>query len=44
MVLTGETSPETQREITGLGLGLIHKPVTPSQLRRALNHMLSTRL
>ncbi|WP_404382796.1 PAS domain-containing protein [Caenispirillum salinarum] len=41
LVLTGETSPETQRTITGLGLGLLHKPVTPGQLRRALDDILA---
>lgn len=36
VILTGETSPEVQRGVTGMGYGLTHKPVMPAQLRQAL--------
>jgi len=40
VILTGETSPEHQREAACHGLGIAHKPVTPRQLQGALERQL----
>ncbi|WP_448187807.1 hybrid sensor histidine kinase/response regulator [Azospirillum sp. sgz301742] len=37
IILTGETGPEAQRDATAHGLRVIHKPVTPRQLGKALD-------
>lgn len=39
LVLTGDVGPEVQAEVESLGLGLVHKPVTPRQLARALEQV-----
>ncbi|MBP2295836.1 hybrid sensor histidine kinase/response regulator [Azospirillum rugosum] len=36
IILTGETSPEWQKEAADLGFGVAFKPVTPRQLQEAL--------
>jgi hypothetical protein len=37
VILTGEIGAEPQRDAATYGFGLIHKPVTPNQLARALS-------
>ena len=37
IILTGETGPEAQRDAAAHGLRVIHKPVTPRQLGKALD-------
>lgn len=41
VILTGETSTDCQLEVTALGLGLAHKPVTPRQLRDAIERQMA---
>ncbi|CBS88360.1 putative hybrid sensor histidine kinase (plasmid) [Azospirillum lipoferum 4B] len=43
LILTGETGPECERDAAVLGLGIIHKPVTPRQLSHALGELLGLR-
>jgi PAS domain S-box-containing protein len=40
LILTGETDLEFQRMVAAHGLGIAHKPVTPSQLGRMLDQQL----
>ena len=41
LILTGETDLEFQRTAAAHGLGIAHKPVTPSQLGRVLDQQLN---
>ena len=41
LILTGETNLEFQRMAAAHGLGIAHKPVTPSQLGRMLDQQLN---
>jgi CheY-like chemotaxis protein len=41
LILTGETDPKFLRECAGHDVGIAHKPITPSQLGRALNQQLN---
>ena len=41
LILTGETDLEFQRTAAAHGLGIAHKPVTPSQLGRVLAQQLN---
>ena len=41
LILTGETDLEFQRTAASNGLGIAHKPVTPSQLGRVLDQQLN---
>lgn len=40
IIVTGETGPECQRDAAKHGFGLMHKPVTPRQLRSAIERYL----
>ena len=40
LILTGETDLEFQRTVAAQGMGILHKPVTPSQLGRVLDQQL----
>ncbi|WP_236024643.1 hybrid sensor histidine kinase/response regulator [Arenibaculum pallidiluteum] len=40
IVVTGETGPECQRDAARHGFGLMHKPVTPRQLRGAIDRFM----
>ncbi|MCW2239213.1 hybrid sensor histidine kinase/response regulator [Azospirillum canadense] len=40
IILTGETGPECHRDAASYGLRVMHKPVTPRQLGRALDRQL----
>ena len=42
MVLTGETGPECEEDAAQHGLKVVRKPVTPRQLRRALDRALES--
>jgi signal transduction histidine kinase len=42
MVITADRMPEVEREIEGLGVPLLNKPVRPAQLRACLRHLLET--
>ncbi|WP_448207102.1 PAS domain-containing protein [Azospirillum sp. sgz302134] len=41
IIVTGETGPECQRDAAQHGFGLMHKPVTPRQLRSAMERYLA---
>jgi len=41
LLITGDTAPERLREARASGIPLLHKPVSPSQLYRGLNSLLS---
>jgi signal transduction histidine kinase len=40
LIITADRMPQTQREIRGLGLPLLNKPVRPAQLRAVMQHLL----
>jgi len=40
LISTADRLPQTQREIRGLGLPLLNKPVRPAQLRAVMQHLL----
>ncbi len=40
-LLTGDTAPETIREIQAVGLPVLHKPLKPAKLRAFLSHLLA---
>ena len=41
LLITGDTGPERLREALASGIPLLHKPVSPSQLYRGLDSLLS---
>lgn len=41
LLITGDTAPERQREVLTSGVPMLHKPVAPDQLYRALTGLLS---
>ena len=42
LIITGDTAPERLREATASGIALLHKPLTPDQLQRALVELVHT--
>jgi two-component system, sensor histidine kinase len=44
MLITGDTAPDRLREAQESGLLLLHKPVSNSRLRAAINHLIRTPL
>jgi signal transduction histidine kinase/CheY-like chemotaxis protein len=42
LIITGDTAPERLREATASGIALLHKPLTPDQLQRALVELVRT--
>jgi signal transduction histidine kinase/DNA-binding NarL/FixJ family response regulator len=43
VIITGDTSPERLREVTASHFLLMHKPVSPEELRQMLNRLLPAR-
>lgn len=43
LIITGDTAPERLREATASGIALLHKPLTPDQLQRALVELVRVR-
>jgi two-component system, sensor histidine kinase len=41
ILITGDTAPERLQEAARSGFKLLHKPVTPGQLRMVVNHLLA---
>lgn len=41
LLITGDTAPERIREAVASGVPLLHKPVLPSELHRAMSYLLS---
>ena len=42
LIITGDTAPERLREATAIAIALLHKPLTPDQLQRALVDLVRT--
>ncbi|HWW21246.1 MAG TPA: ATP-binding protein [Steroidobacteraceae bacterium] len=42
LITTGEISPEALKFTTDHGLGLLHKPITEEELRRAINQLIES--
>lgn len=42
IVITGDTSPERLKEVSGTGLSVMHKPVSPDELQRAIHALFVT--
>jgi signal transduction histidine kinase/ActR/RegA family two-component response regulator len=42
VVITGDTSSDTAREVANAGYAVLHKPVKPARLRALLSHLLDT--
>lgn len=43
LLITGDTAPQRLREAMASGVPLLHKPVMPGELRRAMSYLLSGR-
>ena len=40
LLITGDTAPERLREALSVGVPLLHKPMTPDQLHKAMTNLL----
>jgi hypothetical protein len=43
VIITGETAPDSLREVSGSGYQQIHKPLAPARLYQLLSELITSR-